>query len=178
MTKRRRSDPERRYWDSTVFLAWMLPEKDRVPDIAAVLDGAKRGKVIVVTSALTLTEVIKLKGHPSLPREQERMIREFFQHSYIVIRGVDQFTAVDARELIWKHGLAPKDSIHVATAVRARLRILETHDEPLIALHQKIPVPGGPPLTIRTPHFSETLPLRLPEGRMKSPGRSAKGNRS
>lgn len=175
MTKKRGGDPERRYWDSTVFLAWMLPEKDRVTDIAAVLEGAKYGKALIVTSALTLTEVIKLKGHPSLPRAQEKTIREFFQRSYVVIRGVDQFTAIDARELIWKHGLAPKDSIHVATAVRARLRIFETHDEELIALNQKIPVPGGPPMTIRHPHFSETLPLRLRDRRPQAV-RSVKGD--
>jgi predicted nucleic acid-binding protein len=178
VTKKRRTDPEKRYWDSTVFLAWLLPEKERITDIAGVLDGAMRGKVVIVTSALTLTEVIKLKGYPSLPRDHEKKIREFFQRSYIVTRGLDQFTAIDARELIWKHGIAPKDSIHVATAARARLRILETHDDELIALSQKIPVAGGVPMTIRHPHFSETLPLRLPERGKKTAVRSVKGDGS
>ncbi|MEO8601410.1 MAG: PIN domain-containing protein [bacterium] len=172
--KKRSTNPEHRYWDSTVFLAWLLPEKDRIEDIRAVLDAAERGKVLIVTSALTLVEVIKLKGHPSLPREQERKIREFFQRSFVLTRGFDQFTAIDARELIWKHGLMPKDSVHVATALRARLRILETHDRPLIDLNQKLPVPGGAPMTIRQPHFSETLPLRF--GQAKGKVRSIKGD--
>jgi hypothetical protein len=155
----RRAAPERHYWDSTVFLAWLRPEPHRVEDCRTILDSAEHGKVQIVTSVLTLTEVIKLKGHPSLPREQERMIRDFFKRTYIVARGLDSFTATEARELIWKHGVQPKDSIHLATAVRARLRIFETHDDELLKLTGRIPVPGGTPLTIRLPHYTETLAL-------------------
>lgn len=156
---KRGSSIERVYWDSTVFLAWLLPETHRTKDIAAVLDGAERGKVQIVTSAITMTEVIKLKGYQHLKREDEKKIREFFQRSYIISRGVDTFTAIDARELIWKHGLWPKDSLHVATALRADLRILETHDTDLLNLHNKLTTRSNQRLTIRTPHFAETLPL-------------------
>ena len=41
----RKGTPERRYWDSTVFLAWLLPEKERIIDIRAILDAAQRGKM-------------------------------------------------------------------------------------------------------------------------------------
>lgn len=153
---------EVRYWDSTAFLAWLLPEPARVSDLRGVLDAAEHGKALIVTSVLTLTEVIKLKGHPSLPREQQHAINEFFKRSYIVTRGLDRWTASDARELIWKHGLQPKDSIHVATAIRANIRVLETHDDELLKLTGRLPIPGGAPLTIRLPHFSETFPLQFP----------------
>jgi predicted nucleic acid-binding protein len=155
----RRSAPERRYWDSTVFLAWLLAEKDRTVDCRSVIDAAQRGKVLIVTSVLTLTEVIKLKGHPPLARDQQRVIDEFFQRSYIVPRGLDRFTAYEARELIWKHGLHPKDSVHVATAIHNRIRIFETHDGELLKLTGTLAVPGGAPMTIRLPHYAETLAL-------------------
>src|SRR5260370_5140753 len=102
----------RRYWDSSAFLAWLLPELEREDACRSVLLAAEDGELELVTSALTLTEVIKLKGKPELKREHETKIAKFFQNDYIILRNVDRFIALAAQRLVWEHNLTPKDSIH------------------------------------------------------------------
>ncbi len=146
----------RRYWDSCAVLAWLLPEPERRPACKSVIRAAERGEVQLVTSAITLTEVIKLKGEPPLTREHETRLRNFFLHQYILVREVDRFTAEEARELIWRFGVKPKDSIHVATALRAGLTVLDTFDDGLIKLSGKL---GSPALKIGKPHMPSNLDL-------------------
>ena len=66
---------DRRYWDSNVFLGWLNDEKDKAPECEGVLDAAEEGKVEIVTSALTLTEVIKKKGKSNIALEKEPWVR-------------------------------------------------------------------------------------------------------
>jgi predicted nucleic acid-binding protein len=70
----------RRYWDSSAFLAWLLPEPEREDACNSVLRAAEDGDLELVTSALTSTEVIKLKGKPELKREHEAKIAKFFEN--------------------------------------------------------------------------------------------------
>ena len=139
---------ERFYWDSCAFLAWLLPEADRQTSCKEVLEAAELGECEIVTSALTLTEVIKLKGLPPLKEEQEAKIRGFFANEYIIVRQVDRFIAEDARRLIWAEGVKPKDSIHVATALRWGIAELHTYDAGLLKLDGKL---GDPKLRICKP---------------------------
>jgi predicted nucleic acid-binding protein len=130
-----------------------------------VLRAAEDGELELVTSALTLTEVIKLKGKPELKQDCEKKIAEFFQNDYIILRNVDRFIALSAQRLVWENNLAPKDSIHVATALRWKIPVLDTFDDGLIALNGKLPIesgnPASPLLQITTPHVPEQLPLNL-----------------
>jgi predicted nucleic acid-binding protein len=138
-----------RYWDSAAFLGLFLDEPGRADDCKAVIKTAQEGRVRIVTSALTLTEVVTLKGYKPLPAEQADMIRHFFRNPWSVLREVDRYTAEEAQDLVWEHiTLRPKDAIHVATAVRAGVGFLDTYDEPLIALTDTI---GDPPLRIAKP---------------------------
>jgi len=142
-----------RYWDSTVFLAWLLPEPKRHKECQEVLRAAKAGDVKIVTSALTLTEVIKLKGSPALKEDQETLIRRFFLNKYISVRNVDRFIAEEARVLVWRHNVPPKDSIHIATAIRFKVGCLDTYDaEDMIRLDGKL---GTPPLKIGAPRTDQ-----------------------
>lgn len=77
---------DRRYWDSDAFLGWLPNEQDKAPKCEGVLKAAEAGQLQIVTSALTLTEVIRLKGKPRLPRTEEDRIRAFFEHDWIVVR--------------------------------------------------------------------------------------------
>ena len=52
-----------RYWDSVTFLGWLGDEVDKVPSCRPVLEAAEGGTVVLVTSALTITEVLWPKGH-------------------------------------------------------------------------------------------------------------------
>lgn len=146
-----------RYWDSGVFLAWLLPEPERTAACRGVIRAAEKGDLRIVTSGVTLTEVIKLKGRPPLKAEQEALINKFFQHRYILVRNCDRFVAEYARQLIWEYpALKPKDSIHVATAIKTRLPVLDSYDDGLLALDGKV---GTPALRIGEPHVPEQLSL-------------------
>jgi predicted nucleic acid-binding protein len=142
-----------RYWDSTVFLAWLLPEAHRRKACQEVLREAKKGDVRILTSALTLVEVIKLKGNPMLKEDQEKLIHGFFLNSYISVRNVDRFIAEKARVLIWKNSVPPKDAIHIATALHFGAQYLDTFDaDDMIRLSGKL---GSPPLIIGHPHAEQ-----------------------
>jgi len=161
----------RRYWDSSAFLAWLLPEPDREDACSSVLRAAEEGDLELVTSALTLTEVIKLKGKPELKKDHETKIAKFFENEYIILRNVDRFIALAAQRLVWEQNLSPKDSIHVATALRWKIPVLDTFDEGLIALSGKLSIeegnPNSPRLEITTPHVPLQLPL-IAEEQIKS----------
>lgn len=58
---------DRRYWDSCAFLGWLNNEQGKAEKCEGVLDAAESGSIEIVTSALTLTEVIKRKGDKPIP---------------------------------------------------------------------------------------------------------------
>jgi len=144
---------ELRYWDSDCFLGWLKEEPDKVNDCREVLEEAEAGRILLVTSALTLVEVIKLRKGLPIKREHSVLIKEFFQREYISVRNVDRFVAEKARELVWDYpSLNPKDSIHVATALHYTIPLLNTFDEGLIELDGRIEVPS---LRIERPSITQ-----------------------
>ncbi len=155
----------RRYWDSCAFLAWLLPEPEREDTCHSVLRAAEDGELEIVTSAITLTEVIKLKGKPELKADYEKKIADFFKNDFIILRNVDRFVALSAQRLVWEHNVAPKDAIHVATALHWKIPVLDTFDDGLLGLNGKLAIergnPTSPLLQITTPHVPEQLPLGL-----------------
>lgn len=147
-----------RYWDSAAFIGWLAKEDDKQGQCGGVIKAAEAGKVVIVTSAWTIVEVLKLKGHTPLKADASQVIRAFFRHEWIVVRQVDRFTAEYAQDLHWNHGISTKDAVHVATALRARPRVnqLDTFDDGLIAKSGTI---GDPPLVIGKPDLPEQLEL-------------------
>lgn len=143
-----------RYWDSDCFLGWLLEEPDKIEECRAVLEEAKAGRTRLVTSALTMAEVVKFgKGRHPIPPEDADKIRAFFKQEYIEIRNLDRFISEDAQKLVWSNcGVWPKDAIHVATAVRFHLKVFNTFDADLIALSGKL---GDPPMRIERPALAQ-----------------------
>lgn len=165
---------DRRYWDSNAFLGWLNDEKDKASECEGVLDAAEEGRIEIVTSALTLTEVIRKKGEKPIPKESEQMIRDFFEQPWIIVRDVDRFVAERARDLIWAHGLKGPDAIHLATALRLGLTVMDTYDDKLVALDNKL---GSPPLRIgkpSVPHTPDLFPGTKPKAEPKRRRRAAK----
>ena len=122
-----------------------------------VIEEAKAGNVLLITSALTLTEVLMNRGKPPIPIEDAKKVQDFFQHEWIVVRELDRGTAEEARDVVWNHGVPPKDAIHVATALRVHayspLEQLDTFDEDdLWPLSEKL---GEPPLKIGPPDLGK-----------------------
>jgi predicted nucleic acid-binding protein len=150
-----------RYWDSDCFLGILNEEPDKVDECQAVLEQARAGHILIVTSALTLAEVIKMKRRAPVPPEDAEKIRAFFKHSYISVRNLERYIAETARELLWQHSvLQPKDAVHVATAVRLQIPLLNTCDGDLIGLNGQI---GNPALVIERPCTIEIPPEPLPQ---------------
>lgn len=139
-----------RCWDSSCWAAHLGAEPGRIERTRSVLKAAEAGEVRIVTSALALVEVIKLKSREPLPPDKEPLIRAFFKQPYIVIRDVDRRVGEFARDLIWAHGIPPKDAVHVATALLTPGVIqLDTFDEDDLIKHSgKL---GEPPLIIGFP---------------------------
>ncbi len=148
-----------RYWDASAFIAILNQEEDRVQQCAAVLNEADRGRIVIATSAVTLTEVVKMRGERPLGRDRAEDIRRFFMHEYISLRDADRAICELAQDLIWDHHrLGYKDAIHIATALRWQIPRLDTFDDDhLIPLDGQI---GEPPLRIGYPSIPQgSLPL-------------------
>ena len=136
------------YWDSATFLAYFQQEDGRVDKCRGTLDRAEAGDVCIVTSALTIAECLWLRGSVPIPKNRAQVVRLFFRHSYLRVRNVTRKTSELAQDLVWDHGVRPKDAIHVATALEARVPVIETFDQLLIA---KTGLIGDPSLIIREP---------------------------
>lgn len=143
------------YWDSDAFLGWLQAEPGKVDLCQGTIDQAEQGEVIIVTSALTIAEVLWLRNSPKISSDKADMLRRFFRRSYIRIRAVTRSVAESAQTVVWDYNIRPKDAIHVATALDAKITILETFDEDLISKSGKV---GNPPLVVRKP-----LPPRSPK---------------
>lgn len=137
------------YWDSNCFLGLLNQEADKIDKCKGVIQKAEAGSLIIITSALTFIEVIKMKGKKHLPKKAEKTIQDFFQNRFISVRNVDRLVGIKARDLMWKHKhLSPKDSVHVATALLHDVPKLHTFDSDLLKLDNKY---GNPKLKICYP---------------------------
>lgn len=152
---------ERRYWDSDCFLGWLQAEPDKESLCHEVLQAAEDGHVLIVTSALTIAEVLALRNAPPIPASQRLQVEAFFKSDYIVVRNITRRVAENAREYVWDHGVKPKDALHVAAALDAGLELFNTFDRPLIGKSGQL---GNPSLIIQRPNWHEPkLPLEPPE---------------
>jgi len=136
------------YWDSDAFLAWLQSEQGKVELSAGTLRRADQGEVLILTSALTIAEVLWMRGAPMIPQEKADIVRKFFRRSYIRVRNVTRAISESAQDLVWNHNVRSKDAIHVATALDVGVFALETFDEGLLGKSGTI---GNPTLLIRKP---------------------------
>jgi|TARA_B100000315_G_scaffold232700_1_gene245141 hypothetical protein len=113
-----------------------------------VIQRAERGDVLLVTSALTIAEVLWMRGAPRLPKDKSEIVQKFFKRSYIRVYNLDRKKAEAAQSLVWDYGIKPKDAIHVATAIHLKVDALETFDQDLIGNSGTV---GNPLLLIREP---------------------------
>jgi len=136
------------YWDSDAYLGWLQSEPGKAELCEGTLQRADLGEVLIVTSALTIAEVLWMRNAPPIPQDKAEIVRRFFRRSSMRIRNVTRKIAEDAQDLVWNSGIKPKDAIHVATALEANVAALETFDDGLLKKSMKV---GTPPLLIRKP---------------------------
>ena len=149
---------DNRYWDADVFLGYFNQEAGKVEKCEGVLKAAANKQILIVTSALTLAEVLWMKGQPKMDPAKRKRIERFFKQPYIHVINVTRRIAEDARDLVWDHKVKPKDAIHVATALVSGVSVLNTFDQGLLDLDEIV---GAPPLRIEIPHEPFQQPMKL-----------------
>ena len=121
------------YIETSVILALLRNEPDRVGVCSAAFADAEAGAIRANTSAFTLAEVIKLPEQAGyLPESAQAAIEQFFQHSWLRVALVDRRVGSLARQLAVAHGLKPPDAVHVATAQLYGAQQLFTYDERIL----------------------------------------------
>ena len=155
---------ELRYWDSNTFLAYFQEEAGRVDSCEAVLSEAEKGTVLIVTCALTLAEVLALRGAERILPTPEMKLKVigFFKNEYVAVVNVSREVAELARDLVWDKGVKPKDAVHVACALSVETPIFETFDKPLI--RKSLKLGGKPPMVVREPPLPQAPGLPLHGG--------------
>lgn len=145
------------YWDANAFLGFLNGEDDKSTYCEAVLEQARNGHVLIVTSALTLAEVLFIKGGKKLDPSKRGKVDIFFRADFISVKNVTRAISEMARDVVWDFGVNPKDAIHVATAAFHRIPVLHTFDGPLIGKNGS--VINGYALKIEKPNIPHQLPL-------------------
>lgn len=130
--------PTKIYWDSVVFIDLIEETPGRISRLQSVIERAMKQEVVIVTCALTMVEVVKLKNLNLLDEDAERRVTEFFENAYISVRNVDRFVAEAARPIVRKDGIKPPDAIHVATAILSKVEVIHTFDQPLLKQNGKV----------------------------------------
>ena len=89
---------DRVYWDSDCFLGYLKDERDKIGVCRGTADKAQEGDLLIITSAITLIEVVRLQKQPvQLLAKDAKKITQFFQNPYIYIHEVDREVATLAR---------------------------------------------------------------------------------
>lgn len=136
MTDSRGGSPERRYWDSCVFIHLIQGnEPSGGNDLKTLIAQAKEGKIEIVTSTITMAEVVKpyrCDGKSMAEADKQLAVSAFIDHPIILV-DVIQPIAARAREIQWGiEGIKPYDAIHLATAEFAKVVRFDTTDQATI----------------------------------------------
>lgn len=146
------------YWDAVAFLGMLNDEPDKSQKCDDVWVAAEKGHFLIVTSCLTIAEVIYIKGTPKLDQSKRVRVSAFFRAPHIAQRPVTRAIAELARDVVWDCNVKPKDAIHVATAAFHKIKTLQTFDDGL--LKQKVINVGGFDVTCMEPHAPRQLEIK------------------
>jgi predicted nucleic acid-binding protein len=161
------NSPNRVSWDACTWIALIQEERitedgiDRVTRCRSVLEQAKKARIEIVTSALSLSEVCKNKD---IKDGDASKIAAFFENDYILLVNVDKDVGERAREIMMAgySKLKPADACHLATAALTPfVTEMHTFDERLLNLNSRIRKVDGSPLKICLPDVGSPLPPLL-----------------
>lgn len=148
------------YWDSCVFLYFFSQDRERYGEIRRVIERAKEGKLLIVTSVVTPTEVLFRYRNDGTTEDLVEQCERYLDHSFIATYNVDRAIAKKAAELCREHKLGSRDALHLATCMRANINELHTYDgsgkkpsSKLIPLSGQVACRDGTPIHISTPRI-------------------------
>jgi predicted nucleic acid-binding protein len=121
------------YWDSCVFFAYIKQEtcwsEDVMKGIDQIIEQAYAGQVAIVTSAITIAEVLQ----SNMKSEDKERYQKTFSHPNLQVMDVDRRISSKAaviREFYQNATttMALGDAFHVATAIHYNVAELQTLD--------------------------------------------------
>lgn len=135
-----RANPDSVYLDSNCYLDFLIGDRPNGETLRLILEAWDRGEVQVATSALTIAEVLHLRRGDGQDRlrltpDRQQRIDELFRPSgrrRLLVVDVTRRLAEESRELVWGHGIEPKDAIHVRSALMAEAPVMFTSDRALL----------------------------------------------
>ena len=160
------SNPACVYWDSCVYLDFLRGGHPNQAHLRAVLQDWEAGTTTLVTSTLTIAEVLYVPGiQPALRLDESRReeLIDLFRPTggrKLTLVELTRPIAEAARDLCWSHGVRPKDAVHVASALAASCAVLHTHDERLQKKSRQ--VGGDPILAITQPAWTRQAAMEIP----------------
>lgn len=117
--------PIRIYWDSSVFLSYINGDPDRLPTIDALLAQASESKVHIVSSVISIAEVVfaaeEQEQRELDPQVVERIESILYDRSVVTLVEVTPTIARNARDIqrdgkFAGRSVKPMDALHLATA--------------------------------------------------------------
>lgn len=160
------SNPDPIYWDSCTYLDFLRGGHPNQAHLRAILSDWEAGKVSLVTSTLTIAEVLFVRGvQPAVRLDASRRqdLIDLFRPTgdrRLTLVELTRPIAEAARELCWDYSVRPKDAVHVASALADRCAVLHTHDGGLQKRSRQ--VGGNPILEITPPEWTWQTDMGLP----------------
>ena len=136
--------PDRRYWDDTAFLAALADTRSAAAD---ALRAADVGGVLINTSALTLLRLFE-----AAPDAYTHRIYDYMRRHYLNLIEVERTAAESAREYAVEYLISIESALHLWSAVRSGVTLMETEREDLLALDGRVPTAGA--FKIRRPEVA------------------------
>ena len=166
--------PRRIYWDSCVFIALISnlmtsQATDRRWHCQRFFDDAINGRITIVTSVITIAEVVRAEVEPGtpvnpVPPDIRKKIEDLFNEPYLQLVHVDPARTAAARDITWQFPqIKYPDSVHVACARYAQVDAMHTYDGDgkqtgLLSFNGRV---GNPSLQIVVPQWTGNIPLPL-----------------
>jgi predicted nucleic acid-binding protein len=131
-------EQRRIYWDSCVFLEYIDRNSPHLNVLDVIVESAKRGDILLITSMIAITEVAIAprvrSGKPLRADIAVQIDNLWIDDSMIRLIDFHELIARDARELVrWAREqewhLAAADAIHLASAQRNRVAEIHTYDD-------------------------------------------------
>lgn len=157
------------YWDACVWIGLINQEPDKYAKAVGIIERARAGEVLIVTSTFTLAEVLKRKCagiQAGIPEEEDDPFAELLKQDFVVLVNADWDVGVRARALYREFrdkGLKkPQDALHLATAVLENVDEMHTFDgDDLLKLAGKVKRADGMTLNICHPPDPAPRPANL-----------------
>ncbi len=120
--------------DSPAIIYYVEENPTFLPMVRPFFEAVRRGEISVITSAITMTEVLV---HP-LKRGKTSLVDEF-RNLFLNVRHVQTISvspeiAEVAAKLRADHGIRTPDAIHAATAIQCNADFFLTNDDQLKVL--------------------------------------------